>query len=333
MKKVLRVLGFLVLFLVIAASAGLLYFNSAFPVKISANDFHLDATPKQIARGEYLVHHVTLCLDCHSTRNFEYYAGPIVDGTWGKGGESFDQAKANVPGIIYATNITPAGIGNWTNGEIMRAITAGLSKDNVALFPLMPYTHYAGMAKEDVLSIIAYIRTLPAIENVVPERSLNFPLNFIVKTIPVESNLLAAVPDKSNTIEYGKYLINAVACIHCHTKSEEGKFLPGMEFAGGLKFTYPNGDVNYSSNITPDNETGIGLLSKERFIGKFKAFVDSSGHPMMIPVAAHQKNTVMPWTVLGGMTEEDLGAIYEYLRTIPPVKNAVTTFVPNSGGI
>ncbi len=333
MKKILRIFGFLVLFLLVASMAGLLYFNSAYPVKIPANDFQVPATPERMERGAYLAHHVTGCIDCHSERNFQFYSGPVIDGTWGKGGEEFNLAKANVPGRVFARNITPAGIGNWTNGELMRAMVNGVSKNGDALFPLMPYTHFAGLAKEDVLSLIAYIRSLPAIENKIPERSIDFPLNFIIETMPAPITLRAEIPNKANTIEYGKYMVNAVGCIECHTQSVKGKFLPGMEFAGGFKFTYPNGDVNYSANITPDNETGIGLLSKETFIGKFKAFVDSSGNPLLIPVAEHQKNTVMPWTLFGGMTNEDLGAIYQYLRTIPPVKNSVTTFVAAGKGI
>ncbi|TAH39958.1 MAG: cytochrome C [Bacteroidetes bacterium] len=328
MKKLLRILGFLFLFLVLAAAAGLLYFNSAYPVKISVDDFQIESTPERIARGEYLAHHVTGCIDCHSDRNFEFYAGPIVDGTFGKGGTAFDEALADVPGVIYAKNITPSGIGNWSNGELYRAIVSGIDKNNEALFPLMPYTHFAGMAKEDILSIMAYIRTLPAIENKIPERELKFPVNFIVKTIPAPASTLASIPDKSNSVEYGKYMINAAACIHCHTKAVQGEFLPGMEFAGGFRFKMPNGDEIYSSNITPDNETGIGLMSKEAFIGKFKAFVDSASGQVMIPVQEHQKNTIMPWTKLGGMTVEDLGAIYEYLRTVPPVNHKVTTFIP-----
>ncbi|MBP6334296.1 MAG: cytochrome C [Bacteroidia bacterium] len=333
MKKFLRILGFLLLFLVVAAAAGLLYFNSAYPVKIPVEDLKLVSNEARLERGKYLAHNVSNCIDCHSARDFKFYSGPIVDGTWGQGGEKFDKALAEIPGTLYAKNITPAGIGSWTDGEFMRAIVSGINKDNEALFPLMPYTHYAGMAKEDILSIMAYIRSLPPINNDVPERTLEFPLNFIVKTIPAPATMSENIPDKANTLAYGKYMVNASACIECHTMAKEGVFLPGMEFAGGRKFTFPNGDVNYTANITPDNETGIGLLTKEAFIAKFKTFVDSTGQPVMIPVVEHQKNTVMPWTKLGGMTEEDLGAIYEYLRSIPPVKHSVTTFIAGGKGI
>ena len=238
-----------------------------------------------------------------------------------------------MPGTIYAKNITPSGIGNWTNGEFLRAITCGVSKNGEALFPLMPFHGFANLSKEDILSVMAFIRSLPPIENQVPEKSIDFPLNFIIKTIPTLATLTAEIPDKANSIAYGKYMTNAASCIHCHTQAVEGKFLPGMEFAGGFKFTYPNGDANYSANITPDNETGIGTWSKEAFIGKFKAFIDSTGKQMMIPVGEHEKNTVMPWTKFGGMSTEDLGAIYDYLRTIPPVKNKIVTFVAAGKGV
>lgn len=74
MKKLLRIFGFLVLFLVVAALVGVLYFNSAYPVKIPAEDFKVDVTAERLERGKYLVHHVTICIDCHSERNFKFYS-------------------------------------------------------------------------------------------------------------------------------------------------------------------------------------------------------------------------------------------------------------------
>ena len=63
-------------------------------------------------------------------------------------------------------------------------------------------------------------------------------------------------------------MANAVGCIDCHTKLEKGQIMPGTEFAGGFKFCV-NGKCSTSANITPDKETGIGLLTKEAFIEKF----------------------------------------------------------------
>ena len=62
-------------------------------------------------------------------------------------------------------NITPAAIGSWTDGELLRAVTQGVSKDGTPLFPLMPYPHFGAMDEEDVHAVLAYIRSLKAIEN------------------------------------------------------------------------------------------------------------------------------------------------------------------------
>jgi hypothetical protein len=323
MKKILRILLYVVGFVAIIAAAGLIYFNSKFPADIAIEEIKIEITPERIERGSYLANHVSMCTDCHSERDWSYFAGPVKAHGIGKGGEKFDGPTVGVPGTIYAKNITPASLGKYSDGELLRVITTGVNKEGIALFPLMPYKNYGQMAREDIYSIIAYIRTLKPVENSVPERSLDFPMNLIVKTIPAPTTLSDAVPGKGDSIAYGKYMVNAAGCIHCHTQMEKGKFLDGMEYAGGFRFQLPNGDQIYSANITPDVETGIGALSKDAFIAKFKSFSGA-----MIPVKEHEKTTTMPWTQYAGMTEEDIGAIYTYLRTVPPVKNKVETWRP-----
>ncbi|MEP7264691.1 MAG: cytochrome C [Bacteroidota bacterium] len=321
MKKFVRILLTIVVIIIVLVGTGLAYFKSKFPVEIPVTEIKIERTPERIERGQYLVHHVTMCVDCHSERDWNYYSGPIKEESYGKGGEMFDGPIAGIPGKIFAKNITPAGIGNYTDGELIRVITTGITKKGQALFPLMPFNHYREMAREDIYSIVAYIRSLKPIENPVPERSLDFPMNLIVNTIPVPAAMIDAIPSKGDTLAYGKYMVNAAACIECHSQREKGELLKGLEFAGGFRFQLPNGDQIFTANITPDMETGIGALTKEGFIAKFKAFEEAK-----IPVKEHEKNTVMPWTKLSGMTETDLGAIYTYLRTIPPVKNKVITF-------
>lgn len=162
----------------------LLYFNSSYPKVDPPSSEKVDITPARIERGEYLANHVSVCMDCHSTRDWSKFSGPPVPGTLGKGGDRFDESNAGVPGIIYAKNITPASLKGWTDGELIRAITCGVNKDGKAFFPLMPYFGYNNLTKEDLYSIIAYVRSLEPIENKVPETELNFPVNLIVKTLP-----------------------------------------------------------------------------------------------------------------------------------------------------
>lgn len=321
MKTVFKILGGFIFLLIIVAGAFLIYFNSTYPKVSAASNVTIERTPQRLERGYYLTHHITGCLDCHSQRDFSKYSGPIVPGTEGMGGEKFDNEIANIPGVVYARNITPAGIGDWTDGEVLRAITVGVNKKGEALFPLMPYKHYRNLCQEDLYSIIAYIRTLKPIENKVPERSLNFPVNFLVKADPSDVDISTnVVPDKNNTLAYGKYMANAATCIECHTKLDKGNINPGTEFAGGFQFCF-NGMCVTSANITSDQQTGIGTLSKEEFIKKFTFYRDSTSQA--IPVGLGGNNTIMPWIFFGTMNDEDLGAIYTYIKSMPPISNKI----------
>lgn len=318
MFKILLGLGVLI---ILAGSIGLYVLKTAYPNVGDAPDIQMSATPEMIERGRYLANNVAVCIDCHSTRNWNYYAAPPLSGTEGKGGGHFTEEEG-LPGTLVAPNITPAALGNWTDGEILRAMTSGVNKDGNALFPLMPYLSYKNMTQNDAFSIIAYLRTLKPIENTPPRSSLNFPMNLIVNTIP-QSYKAPAQPDKSNSVAYGKYLTTIAACHECHTPQERGTPLPGMYMAGGFEFPLPTGKRVISANITPDLETGIGHWKRAYFIAQFKRF--DKPEARAIPIQ-NGYNTLMPWTMYAGMSESDLGAIYDYLQTIPPVKHGINKF-------
>ena len=160
MKKILLTI---LMIIVICVAIGTSFVKFGLPNVGAAPDITIELTPERIQRGEYLANHVTVCMDCHSTRDWSLYSGPIVSGTLGKGGEYFGP-EMGFPGKFYSRNITPAKLVDWTDGEIFRAITTGVSKDGKALFPVMPYLYYGKMDKEDVYAIIAYIRTIPSVD-------------------------------------------------------------------------------------------------------------------------------------------------------------------------
>jgi mono/diheme cytochrome c family protein len=324
MKKFVKIAAYIVGVLVLFIIAGLIFFNSRYPDVDKPRNVKVEITPERLKRGEYLANHVTGCMDCHGKRDWTKFSGPLVPGYGAKGGEKFGK-EMGFPGNIYAKNITPANIGNWTDGELIRAITQGVTKDDQALFPLMPYMGFNHLTKEDLYSIVAYIRSLEPMENNVPDTELDFPLNFIVKTMPVKSFTPAPEIDRNDHAAYGKYLVTIASCTDCHTQAKEGKPLPGMFLAGGMEFNLSMGTVR-SANITPDKETGIGNWTKEEFVARFKTFDSDSAKN--IPVGSHDYNTVMPWTFFSGMTEEDLGDIFEYLKTIKPVSNSVIRYTP-----
>lgn len=325
MKKVLKISGIILGVIVLLLIGGLVYFNSTFPKVSPPPNIIVESTPEKIERGRYLANNVSMCMDCHSERNWMLFSAPPVPGTEGRGGDIFDK-NMGFPGTIHVKNITPAAIGDWTDGEIARAITMGLNKKGEALFPVMPYFNLNKLTQEDLESIIAYIRTLKPIENEVPDKELDFPLNFIVKTLPLQTYTPSEPVDKSNTVLYGKYLVTIASCGDCHTQSVEGEPVAGMEFAGGTEMKLPGGTLR-SANITPDMETGIGKWTKEMFINKFKSFASDSARNIPADITK-EFNSIMPWVLYSGITEEDLGAIYDYLRTLTPVENKVEKFTP-----
>lgn len=308
---------------VLAAVAGLTWIYTQYPDVPPPEDVRIQATPERLARGEYLVENVVGCVVCHADRDWQKFSAPVVAGTKGKGGQRFGFGLE--PFVMYSKNITPGGVGDWTDGELLRAITTGVGRDGTPLFPLMPYPRYARMSREDVESIVAYIRTLPSVPpQPVPERTLNFPLPLVVRTMPAAPSH-RPVPPRADRVAYGEYITNAAVCTDCHTPiDDQGAPLPGMAFAGGFPFT-PNG-VGFvrSANITPDAATGIGAWTEDQFLDKFRAF---RGAPeRTLQGAERLEQTEMPWTYYAGMDDDDLRAIYAYLRSLPPVVNRVQKF-------
>lgn len=319
MRKFFKILGILLIIVVILAGAGFAYLHIKYPDVGAAPDMKITATPQMLERGKYLANSFAGCIDCHSTRDYTKLAGPIVPGTEGKGGE--DIGEMMHMGSVPARNITSdieTGIGSWTDGEIYRAVTMGVSKDGTPLAPAMPYPGFAQMDENDVKSIIAYIRTLPPIKNKVPERKLDFPLSLIVRTIP-DKPKFSKFPDPSNTVETGKYY--AGACMECHCPMDKGKFIMEKFFSGGVEFQAPRGGVVRTANLTPDKETGIGNLTKEQFLQKFKDY--RSPERQNVPVKDGEFSTIMPWIFFSKAKDEDLSAVYDFLTTLPPVKNKV----------
>lgn len=324
MKKLLKILGYGLMAVLIIIIGLLTYVKTMLPNVGDAPELKVELTPENIERGHYLANHVMLCVDCHSTRDWSLFSGPMIVGTEGKGGETFDQ-KLGFPGKYVAPNITPYGLKDWTDGEIFRAITSGVSKDGRALFSIMPHHNYGQLDKKDIEAVIAYIRSLSPIENKPELSSSDFPMNFIINTIP-KKPVFTNIPQQSDKINYGKYMVTAAGCMDCHTKQDKGEFV-GEFYAGGFEFRLPDGSVVRSSNLTPDKETGIGNWNSEQFVSRFKMYADSSYVNPKVTTGEFQ--TTMPWIMYSGMKKTDLEAIFAYLQSLSPVKNQVEKFTPS----
>jgi mono/diheme cytochrome c family protein len=222
------------------------------------------------------------------------------------------------PGTLVAPNITPdpeTGVGSWTDDQLTRAIREGISHDGHTLFPMMPYSHFRRMSDEDLASVVVYLRSLPPVRNTLPPTKVDFPVKYLIRSVP-EPVPGAVQADLSTAVSRGKYLVDMALCSACHTVTKRGQPVAGMEFAGGEIFDLPSGKIA-SANITPD-ATGIGNYTEETFMKAIR-----TGY-----VGTRQLNTFMPWQFYSGQTDEDIKAMYAYLRTLPPASHRVDNSKP-----
>lgn len=315
--KFLKILLYLVSIIIVLALSGISYIYF-FKPNIAINEISVDITPERVERGAYLANHVMVCMDCHSVRDWSLYSGPITPGTFGAGGDEFTR-EMGFPGDYYAPNITPYAIKDWTDGELYRAITSGVNKNGEPIFPIMPYLSYGKADKEDIYSIIAYIRSLTPIAKDVPDSNPDFPFSLIMHIIPQEANHME-MPDENDPIAYGEYLATVAACADCHTPFEKGQPVEEMKFAGGREFELPFGTLR-APNITPNKENGIGMWTEDVFVKRFQSY--DSINKLSKVNSMQEFNTLMPWNMYGSMKESDLKAIYQYLHSLEPIDNMV----------
>jgi hypothetical protein len=323
MKKLLKLLSILVLSIIAILLLIIAYIKIILPDVGPAPQLTVEHSSARQARGSYLANSVMACMDCHSKRIPTLFSLPMEESTRGEGGQRFDQGMG-FPGIFYSANITPFGIGNWTDGEIYRAITTGVRKSGKPIFPVMPYHSYGFADPEDVKSLIVYLRSLAPKENIVPASSADFPMNILLNTVPKKAEPMK-IPPPGDSLAYGKYLFTIASCYDCHTPFDKGKFDDTYALAGGRTFSVPGGMVT-SANITSDMETGIGQWTRDLFVSRFAFYRDSSNaHRVVNP---GELQSIMPWTMYGTMTDSDLSSIYAYMQTIKPIKHLVVKFRP-----
>jgi cytochrome c553 len=309
-----------VLIILIGALLGYLILRK--PATAPPSQVKVERTPERLARGKYLFENLADCAGCHSERHWDRFGGPEVAGMLGAG-FAFPP-ELGLPGDIVAPNITPdvdTGIGAWTDGEKIRAIREGVAKDGRALFNFMPYQNFARMSDEDVYAVVAYMNSLPPVRAPRRQTSLNFPVNLLYKSAP---RPVGSVPpaDPNDRLRYGEYVTTLALCGVCHSRMDKGEPVKGMEFAGGEPFRLGQ-FVALSANLTPDEETGLGKWTEERFVSKFRGYAALDEHNA--PRTTQANFTVMPWLGYAQLSDADLRAIYAYLRTLKPVYNPVDT--------
>jgi mono/diheme cytochrome c family protein len=271
-------------------------------------DRQFERTPERLARGKYLTVGLLGCEICHSRRDWTTHGAPMIAGKE-LAGQVLD--IADFPGTVVAPNLTPdpeTGAGSWTDDQIARAIREGIKHDGRALFPLMPYQNYRNLSDEDLASVVVYLRSVPAVQNPLPRMVVKFPINYLIKSVP--KPVMEPVPDPSpsDPVARGKYL--AVLGCGCHTPTAR------LPWAGGEHLKGPWGEAT-SANLTPDS-SGITYYDEAKFITVLR-----TGY-----VGARKLNSIMPFSEFQNLKDDDLKAMFAYLRTVDPIRHRVDNTLP-----
>jgi len=310
-KLVGRIFTGLIAIVVIAITVTIGWRPLIGPRARAATNRTFERTPERLARGEYLAGALTGCEDCHSEHDFTTLDAAIVPGRAYVGAEII---MKGLPGRVVAPNLTgdaETGLGNWSDDEIARAIREGIGRDGRALFPMMPYGHFAHMSDEDLASIVVFLRSLAPVRNVVPATEIIFPVKYLIRNVPQPITATVAAPDSSTPEKRGAYLVEIAGCADCHTPVKNGTPIAGMDFSGGFMLEGPWGRVA-SSNLTPD-PSGIPYYDENLFVQAIRTGA----------VRTRPLNPIMPWPAMRKLTDQDLKDMFAYLKTLKPVQHRV----------
>ena len=267
-----------------------------------------------IAKGQYIFAVAGGCA-CHTVPKETAHAGarpfPIPFGT------------------VYSTNITQdkeTGLGAWSDQQILDAMVKGFRRDGSRILPVMPYEKYSGMAQADLEALIAFLRTLKAVNKPTPELKSWVPFirsvgTFAYLTLFGRFSTLPAQPPKAG-VERGRYLVNHVSlCGDCHTpRNVLGAPKQSLYLAGAAQDTGPLGEA--VPNITPDEETGIGSWKRDEIADLLLTGTKPDFDNVQGLIYEVIEGTTHGYGY-NDMTKEDALAIADYLKSIPPIKNKI----------
>jgi mono/diheme cytochrome c family protein len=310
LKRIGIAVGVLVLLLVVAVGFVALRPASARAVDPSKK---FEPTKERLERGHYLVTAVASCLLCHSEHDWKTHGAPILPGMTGAGWD-VPYAENKMPGKVFAANITPdpeTGIGAVPDDAIARTIREGVARDGHPIF-MMPWLSYRNFSDEEVASVVVYLRSLAPVKKLRAPTEIDIPIRWMLKMAPKPLTAAVADPDQSDPVKRGKHLADIGVCHECHTPVDaHHKPLPGMDFAGGQEFRGGWG-VARSANITPD-ASGIAHYNEALFIRTMR-----TGN-----IGGRRLSPLMPWSTIRNMTDDDLKALWAYLKTVKPVAHDV----------
>ncbi len=276
-------------------------FEAPYPKLAASRD------PAVLARGRYLAYGPAHCSDCHTApadyASLETGSSPSLSG-----GVEFP-----IPlGTIGVPNLTPdsaTGIGRRTDGDLTRLLRYGVRADGRAAIPFMEFHE---LSDADLVALISFLRSQPPVRHAVPDHALNLlgkaVMAFAIKPIGPSGTPPAESPPSGPTLERGAYLVTAAAnCAGCHTqRSMVTGAYTGPRLAGGSPMEAAD---NAHTKLVPPDITGnpgtgrAAMWTEDEFIARFRAGVRIPGSPM-------------PWQAFRRIADDDLSAIYRYLRSV-----------------
>jgi mono/diheme cytochrome c family protein len=317
---------------------------------------------QRLARGEYLVK-IAACNDCHTPWTMGE-AGPAPDMTrmlsghpaaltmppapslllpWIASASATNTAWASSLGVAFASNLTPhaTGLGGWTPQQFVAAMRTGRHQGiGRQILPPMPVAALRRMTDEDLVSIFTYLRSVPAIDNAVPEAIV--ASGSAAPAPPFDpSSLRSPAQPGADPVARGRYLVEVIGCGDCHTPNRLGdkglepdttRVLAGypasekvpaarppqgpwvMHLTATQAASGPWG-ISFAANLTPDEATGLGAWTAAQFIDSLRQGRHQGRGRTLLPP--------MPWPAFAQMTDADLTAVFAYLRTLPKVRNKV----------
>ncbi|MBL4906106.1 MAG: cytochrome c [Sneathiella sp.] len=286
--------------------------------------FYILTQPEQITVASIPEHQVDLsngeqmfwaggCSSCHAAPGVK---GP--DKLILSGGVTLDTPF----GVFRVPNISPdkkAGIGSWQLVDFLNAMRKGVSPEGEHYYPAFPYTNYQRMPVEDLIDLKAYLDSLPATRNDVPDHDLTFPFTIrrglgLWKLFYLDQQPYSYSQSRKGAIERGRYLVEGPGhCSACHTARDLfGGEVIAAKYAGAPSFEVKQGENSGSvPNITP-HEDGLARWSERDIIFAFETGMtpeyDSFGGSMV----AVQNN-------LSKLSPEDRVAMAAYLKSLPPI--------------
>jgi mono/diheme cytochrome c family protein len=300
MVKILKifglVLGSLMGFIIIAVLAlvgiGRARFYKTYEVDVAPLEIPTDQAA--LTQGKHLVEAVTHCGYCHG----DNLAGEYLVNDPG------------AEGIVVAPNLTSGegGLGEfYTADDWIRAIRHGITSEGRSVIA-MPSLFFNVLGQEDLAAMIAYLQTIPPVDNQLPETAPGPMFYALIGAGPLTEAMSApqidhnasfpTPPAKGESAEYGAYLVELGQCRACH----------GAELAGGqVSRSAPIGP-----NLTPGGE--LGFWEEETFFSVIRTGTHPSGREL---------DPYMPWKFFANMTDAELRAIRAYLLSLPKLDNVL----------